>query len=108
RLLQERGATKEARQVLEDIAFPKISGTLTEAQRLRGLWALHVTGSLSEELLLRGLGDDAQYMRAWTIQLALEDKTTSPAVLARLETLAKADASPVVRLYLASAAQRLS
>jgi putative membrane-bound dehydrogenase-like protein len=106
RLLQERGADKKARQILADIAFRQAGG-LTDAQRLRGLWALHVTGSLTEDLLLKGLMDRAPYLRAWSIQLALENKAATPAILTRIEELAHTDSSPVVRLYLASAAQRL-
>jgi putative heme-binding domain-containing protein len=47
-------------------------------------------------------------VRAWTIQLALERKMPSPETLATLAELAASDPSPVVRLYLASAADRLS
>jgi putative membrane-bound dehydrogenase-like protein len=106
RLLQERGADAQARQILTDIAFPQKS-SLTEAQRLRGLWALHVTGNLTEEFLLRGLADKASYVRAWSIQLALENNPASPMLVRRLEELARTDTSSIVRLYLAAGAQRL-
>ena len=49
-----------------------------------------------------------EYLRAWAIQLACEDKKPSDTLLKEFARLAKADASPVVRLYLASACQRLS
>jgi len=112
RLLQERGVTKEARLILEKHLFPADKGKLaqrfSETQRLRCLWALHVTASLTEDLLIKGLEDQAPYLRAWSIQLGLESKNPSPAFLKRLENLAHTDPSPIVRLYLASAAQRLA
>ena len=37
--------------------------------RLKGMWALHVTGSFSEKELVKSLGDKDEYVRAWAIQL---------------------------------------
>ena len=51
-----------------------------------------------------------EYVRAWTIQLALEDASAphaDAALLLRLSDLAATDPSPVVRLALASGLQRL-
>jgi putative membrane-bound dehydrogenase-like protein len=112
RLLQERtraGALAldaESRQALEKIAFEHKD----ETRRLRGLWALHVTGWLTEKLLLKGLADKGAYMRAWSIQLALEQVKPafgSFALLKKLTEMAKEDPSPIARLYLASGLQRL-
>jgi putative heme-binding domain-containing protein len=47
-------------------------------------------------------------VRAWTIQLALEDRAAPASFLQKLAELARRDPSPVVRLYLASALQRLA
>jgi uncharacterized protein YbaP (TraB family) len=47
------------------------------------------------------------YIRAWTIQLACEDKKPSDTLLKEFARMAREDKSPVVRLYLASALQRL-
>jgi putative membrane-bound dehydrogenase-like protein len=107
RLLQERAASKTldhgTHEALEKIAF----GEGDESWRLRALWALHATGGLTDERILRGLSDKAPYIRAWTVQLALEQGAPSATIAARLVELAQRDDSPVVRLYLASAAQRL-
>jgi len=75
--------------------------------RLRGLWALHVTKNLTEDLTLKAITDTSEYIRGWSIQLALEENKVSPALLETIEKLAKSDDSQVVRRYLASAAQRL-
>ena len=76
-------------------------------QRLRVLWALHVTGGIGSEALLALLGDHEPYIRAWAIQLLCEDGAPAEAALDRFASLAQSDPSPVVRLYLASALQRL-
>lgn len=94
-------------------------------RKLRALWALHVVGGLDEEALLKHLKDPSEHMRAWAIQLLVENRRKgseksplvtkdlsqsaelSPAALQGLIQLAVADRSPLVRLYLASALQRL-
>jgi putative membrane-bound dehydrogenase-like protein len=125
RILQERGANPSLRKnlsesasqrekdvwwlILHQIALTTMAFEHTDStRRLRGLWALHAVGGLNEERIARGLANDDPYVRAWTIQLALEDRRPSPATLAKLAKLAESDRSPVVRLYLASAADRLS
>ena len=75
--------------------------------RLRALWALHVTQNLSDGRLLDLLSDDDQYIRAWSIQLLCEDQNPSVKALGRFSEMAKTDTSPVVRLYLAAALQRI-
>ena len=78
--------------------------------RLRCLWTLHSAGELNDDVALNiGLNPKQdEYVRGWTIQLACEDKKPSEALLKEFARLAKEDPSPVVRLYLASACQRLS
>ena len=80
-----------------------------ETRRVRALWALHVTGGLDEPLAIRALQNEHPHVRAWTVQLLNEKpKTELPAaVLAQMLALAKDDPSPVVRLYLTSALQRM-
>ena len=76
--------------------------------RLRGLWALHVTGMIGRSELMAALDDPDEFIRGWAIQLLCEDRDASPAEAATFARLAQSDPSPVVRLYLASAIQRLS
>ncbi len=80
----------------------------SSAKRLRALWALHVTGSLEETRLVQLLEHSDEYVRAFAVQFLCEDRTPSAAVLTRFANLAADDDSAVVRLYLASALQRLS
>jgi len=107
RIVQERSAAKKfsprARAALERIAFSH-----DEARaRLRGLWALHVSGGLSEEQILQALHDDSDVVRGWAIQLACENRQPTEKVLDELMILSRGDESPLVRLYIASALQRV-
>ena len=75
--------------------------------RLRAMWTLHVTNGFRGNELVDALKSKDEYIRAWAIQLLCEDKTPSETVREELVRMASADASPVVRLYLASALQRV-
>ena len=84
-----------------------LSDAKTVGKRLRALWALHVTGGISQGHALSLLDDSEQYVRAWTIQFLAEDKKPSVLVRSKFAEMAKLEKSPVVRLYLASALQRM-
>jgi hypothetical protein len=56
---------------------------------------------------LKLMNDEDETIRGWAIQCALEDKNPSTAILEKLVTMAKEDDSTFVRLYLATALQRL-
>ncbi len=75
--------------------------------RLRAMWALHVTGGWTPDALRAATHDADPYVRAWAIQLLAEGREVSPETHARFAGMAADDDSPVVRLYLASALQRL-
>ena len=72
------------------------------------LWALHSIGGLDEADAMDLTARDDEYLRAWVIQLAAEDEKLSDTSVARLAELAQSDPSPIVRLYLASAALRIA
>jgi putative membrane-bound dehydrogenase-like protein len=123
RVLEERAAAGKidpgARQHLRDLLFldghalPMFIkagdyGVNVTEGRLRALWALHVIGGIAEADTLKLLTSTDPYVRAWAIQLACEDGQPAAAIVARFGELARLDASPVVRLYLASAAQRIA
>lgn len=75
--------------------------------RLQAMWALHVSNGLTVDDLLMSLDDQNEYIRAWGIQLVTEDKSVNEAVGQKMVELATSDPSPVVRLYLAAALQRV-
>jgi len=76
--------------------------------RLRAMWALHVVGGWSPAALVNALADSDEYIRAWAIQLLCEDENAPPDAIEAFTRMARDDRSPVVRLYLASALQRLN
>ncbi len=84
----------------------KFEAATTSGKRLRYLWAMHVTG-LDETRLLKLLSHADEHVRAWAIQLLCEKDAPSAAALDTFQVLATKDPSPTVRLYLASALQRL-
>ncbi len=83
------------------------SSAKTSGKKLRALWAAHVTGLLTEKRKIELLNHEDEYVRAWTIQLLCEDRKPSDEALENFKKMAKEDPSAVVRLYLASAAQRI-
>ena len=84
-----------------------LAGAPKVSKRLRALWALHCTGGISQEHALSLLDDSEEYIRAWTVQLLTEEKKPSATVREKFAQMAKSEKSPVVRLYLACALQRL-
>jgi hypothetical protein len=79
----------------------------TTTDKLRGLWTLASVGGFTDYIAEKILKSEEEYIRAWTIQLACEDKKPSDALLKEFARMAREDQSPIVRLYLASALQRL-
>lgn len=119
RLLQERRESDpELLAALDHMAFE----SPREWQRVRGLWGLHAVGALDEARLAKALACDSDAVRAWGVRLACDAATTkelllpnglhvtqpSSALLAEFARLAREDASPTVRLHLASNAQRMT
>ncbi len=102
-LLQKRGPDRRVHKALKKIlaTHPEIT------RKLRALWALHVTEGLTEKDLLGLLGHESEYIRSWAVQLLAEDEKVSKAALQRFEQMAVSDSSALVRLYLASALQRI-
>jgi hypothetical protein len=106
RLLQERAAEKPDPKVHEAL-LRILRENPDTTRKLRALWALHATGGATPELLLQTLESQEEYLRAWAVQLEVEDQKTSPEARARFVRMAASDPSPVVRLYLAAACRRL-
>ena len=117
RLLAERAAAgklaESARSSLRELMLAGRDTTST----LRALWAMHVTGGVPFEDIGELVQSQDEFVRGWTLQVATEAAPYRPAdhwseegvqnALKGLAGLAAADPSPVVRRYIASAAQRL-
>jgi putative membrane-bound dehydrogenase-like protein len=121
-LLQSRAASGKldkpaAHSQLNDL----FKAAATSPKRLRALWALQVTDGLDHDRLASLLGHSDEYVRGWAIQFLCDaskanafqdasDVRKSPIdeqTLDQFASMAKSDTSPIVRLYLASAVQRL-
>jgi len=107
-ILQHRALTGELHS---EKVHQKLLKMLADAPKvakcLRALWALHCTGGINQKYALSLLDDSEEYIRAWTVQLLTEEKKPSATVRDKFAQMAKLEKSPVVRLYLASALQRL-
>lgn len=107
RLLQERAASGTLTASTAEGLWKLFDSTDDVTRKLRVLWTLHALGQVDETRTDKILSSGDPYLRSWGIQLELEDGVASQAMLARLVAMAKSDSSAVVRLYLASALQRL-
>lgn len=103
RILQERGIKAEGIAALERILIENPDDT----RQLRALWALHCTGALGEATALKAAKAPSEYVRGWAITLLCEGGNPGDAVVAEMTRLAKIDPSPLVRLRVASALQRV-
>jgi len=103
RLLQERGPDSKVHEALKRILKDNPDVT----RKLRAMWALHVTQGLTEGALRDLLDHDDEYVRSWAVTLLAESRRVSDGTLRDFARLAKSDKSPLVRLSLASALQRV-
>ena len=114
---------KMGEQLLKNLNSP----STTTAERLRALWTLHVTTAKQSEWRFAALGHKDELVRCWAIQLLFESApTVQPNFLlsasapkptfgaaartwngTTLAQMAGADSTPMLRLYIASALQRV-
>ncbi|MBC7774478.1 MAG: PmoA family protein [Phycisphaerae bacterium] len=106
-ILQHRAAKGTLKKKTHS-ELKKIYQTSTSTSlRLRALWALHMTNGLSSDDLQQGLNDQQEQIRAWSIQFLCEDKNPSAEAQTKFVLMAQNERSAMVRLYLASALQRV-
>jgi putative heme-binding domain-containing protein len=106
-LLQQRAA--EGR--LSPAVAPRLQAIFRDAPdaagKLRALWALHVTGTATPFLLRDALDHPEASVRAWAVQLLAEDRAVGSEAVVKFGQLAQSDPSPVVRLAVTAALQRM-
>lgn len=109
------------REIVHGQLYDIFQSAESSPKRLRAMWALQVTEGLGPSRLAELLKHKDEYVRAWAIQFlcdaskanAFQDAggvTESPVektILDQFGQMAKSDNSQIVRLYLASAVQRL-
>jgi putative membrane-bound dehydrogenase-like protein len=116
RILQERFTARPRDPKSETdarLALATMSAEHPDAKRrLRAMWALHGSRDASLTPPGWGLSDQDPWVRAWAVQLSAESPIDDnpqmrEALLKDLARRAKDDPSPLVRLSVASALQRL-
>jgi hypothetical protein len=103
RILQERGPDPKVHARLKAM----LQSNPDVTRKLRAIWALHVTGGLTDQDKIDLLSHDSEYVRSWAVQLLAEGRNVPDAGVRKFAEMAKGDASPLVRLYIASALQRV-
>ncbi|HUR44280.1 MAG TPA: PVC-type heme-binding CxxCH protein [Candidatus Saccharimonadales bacterium] len=113
---------RAAQNKLAPAALEGLRKTLADSSsspaRLRALWALHLVGGLDAPTAIANLKSSDEWVRAWTIQLAFDSRENVQRLLTEirekdlkadpdLEKLAESDPSALVRLFIASGAQRI-
>ena len=74
---------------------------------LEALWALNLSGGLSDTVALKTLDHADPYVRLWTARLLGDRRTVSPSVARKLAERARAETDVEVRSQLACSARRL-
>lgn len=105
---------REARRILAERRDKKTYARL-EKQISRGnphlalqsLWVLYASGGFNNTLAAAWLSHRDEHIRAWTVRLLGDAREVSPGIRRQLVTMAKADASPIVRRQLACTVNRL-
>ena len=107
RVLQERSINGSLdRQTVEQLTTLALEHE-DPARRLRSLWAVHAVDGLNPGVVEQLLNDPSEYVRAWTVQLAIESDYDHQKLSRQLLDLADRDQSLLVRRYLAAAIQRV-
>jgi putative membrane-bound dehydrogenase-like protein len=109
RLLQERFTARP----IDPVAIEQLRTLATThaepERRLRAIWALHAVEAIDAGLHDQMIRDSSPHVRSWAIRLSTERQQYQPTQghLDSMIDLARQDESPVVRLTLASAANRI-
>ncbi len=109
RLILQKRAQKgsidsDATSLLQNLLEDKSNTDL----RLKALWTMHNSQLIDKNGLIKLLNDSDEYIRAWAVQFLCEDKDASDVTLSKFTRMAAEEDSPVVRMYLATALQRMN
>jgi putative membrane-bound dehydrogenase-like protein len=107
RNLQERAAAGKEMKTVHTALRKMFDENPDVTRKLRALWALYVTGGTNETWLRQQLDHDSEHVRTWAVKLLVDEGVPGPETLKQFVQRAKKDPSGLVRLFLASALQRL-
>jgi len=108
RILQERAVISKN---LPDVAekLQSLLGKVELSQhKLRALWMLYSIGALDQKKILGLLDSDDEHLRSWGVRFLMDEESISGVAISSLEKLAQNEKSALVRLYLASALQKIA
>ena len=111
---KNRWFREQARRVLADrrdsSIIPRLRQMVQESRgqlALEAFWALDVSGGFNDTVASASLKHPDPYVRYWTVRLLGDRRKISPAIQAKLVSLAQTEATPEVRSQLASTCKRL-
>ncbi|MCI0463449.1 MAG: c-type cytochrome [Gemmataceae bacterium] len=107
RHLQQRAAAGKDMKAVHAELRKLFEGQREMSRKLRALWALYVTGGTDESWLRGLLGHENEHVRTWGVRLLVDQGSPGPETLKQFVRLGREDLSGLVRLFLASALQRL-
>ncbi|MBL9162517.1 MAG: c-type cytochrome [Planctomycetaceae bacterium] len=108
RLLAERHAAGQQMDDARAALLQMFNSQSDQTRQLRAMWTLAVIGAADDQWLQRQLTQPGEHVRVWAIQLLADRETLSDATIACLAKLAATESAGLVRLYLASALQRMA
>lgn len=110
-ILHERAVHKTLdSETVYSALFEMFEQAPSRGKKLRALWSLHVTGALKENnslALKKLLKHEEEMVRAWAVQFLCEDKNPSKEMVQTFAMMSRQESSSKVRMYLASALQRM-
>lgn len=106
--LHQRAVAGRPMKATHDALRSQFESQSETVAKLRALWGLVVTGGAQRVWLESLLDHPDEHVRVWAVRLLVDDATAPPGALASaFAKRAQDDPSGLVRLYLASALQRL-
>jgi putative heme-binding domain-containing protein len=106
--------TREARRILMERRDSSVCASLADMVlhekgrlALEALWALHLSGGLTDDRAMKFIDHPFEHVRAWTIRLLGDEGRVAKRISARLVELAQNEPSATVRSQLACTCKRL-
>lgn len=106
-VLQERASEGRDLAVAHAKLRELLDGDPDVTHKLRALWALWTSGGIGDDGLEKLLGHENEHVRSWAVRLLVDDRDPPPEAVTRFAAMASSERSALVRLFLASALQRL-
>ncbi len=115
RILQERAATNKLAKDTSAILQAQFMDLKTRppwprpvvSYRLRALWALHTTETLTEDSLFGAVHEPEEHLRYWATRLIVESHLANERMLISILNLTNSEHSALVRAFLASALPKI-